>query len=350
MIRLLIAASGTGGHVFPALAVAKRLPDCDIHWLGTPNRLEQRLVDDIYPLYTVPVEGFQTSSIIKNIQILFKLLKSVFWIKELLKEKKIDIVFTTGGYISGAVTLAAYISGIPVILHESNYIPGKTTRLLSYFCKMTVLGFKETAKYLPWVSTIWLGTPIRGKFYISQNLDLNIPAKAILIVIIGGSQGAVSINDLVRECVLDWIKLGAYVVHLTGNNDSKANTINHPQYISLTFYDNMAALLQRADLAISRAGSGTLAELAITKTPAILIPYPFAAENHQFYNAKFFVDAQAAYCYQQTKLTKDTLTKDVLDLMEDSTKLKKMAYEMSKLITKDSAQKLAELLGNNLKS
>ena len=109
MIRLLIAASGTGGHVFPALAVAKKLPNYDVHWLGTSNRLEQSLVNDLYPLHTIPVEGFQTRSILKNIKILFRLLQSVFWIRKLLKEKKIDVIFTTGGYISGAVTLAAYI-------------------------------------------------------------------------------------------------------------------------------------------------------------------------------------------------------------------------------------------------
>ena len=158
MIRLLIAASGTGGHVIPALAVAKKLSDYDIYWLGTPNRLEQSLVNNLYPLSTVSIEGFQTNSIFKNIQILFKLLKSVFQIIRLLKKKKIDIIFTTGGYISGAVTLAACILRVPVILHESNYIPGKTTRLLSYFCHTTALGFKETARYLPWASTCLLYT------------------------------------------------------------------------------------------------------------------------------------------------------------------------------------------------
>ena len=215
MIRLLIAASGTGGHVFPALAVAKKLPNYDVHWLGTSNRLEQSLVNDLYPLHTIPVEGFQTRSILKNIKILFRLLQSVFWIRKLLKEKKIDVIFTTGGYISGAVT---------------------------------VLGFKETEKYLPWATTTYLGTPIREQFSISQYLDLNIPEKAFLIIVIGGSQGAVSINNLVRQCALDWINSGAYVVHLTGNNDTKVKTINHTQYITLPFHSNMAALLQRANL------------------------------------------------------------------------------------------------------
>ena len=350
MIRLLIAASGTGGHVFPALAVAKKLPNYDVHWLGTSNRLEQSLVNDLYPLHTIPVEGFQTRSILKNIKILFRLLQSVFWIRKLLKEKKIDVIFTTGGYISGAVTLAAYILGIPVILHESNYIPGKTTKLLSYFCHVTALGFKETEKYLPWATTTYLGTPIREQFSISQYLDLNIPEKAFLIIVIGGSQGAVSINNLERQCALDWINSGAYVVHLTGNNDTKVKTINHTQYITLPFHSNMAALLQRANLAISRAGSGTLAELAATHTPAILIPYPFAAENHQFYNADFFVKAKAAYCYEQKKLTREQLKIAVLDLIKDPTKLKEMAYEMSKLTTKDSAEKLAELINNSLKN
>ncbi|MGK7941800.1 MAG: undecaprenyldiphospho-muramoylpentapeptide beta-N-acetylglucosaminyltransferase [Crocosphaera sp.] len=344
MARLLIAASGTGGHVFPALAVAQKLPDDEIQWLGTSNRLEQSLVGDKYPLYTISVEGFQTRSPLKKLQILWGLVAAIFEVKQLIKKEKIDLVFTTGGYIASPTILAARLSGIPAILHESNYIPGKVTKLLSRFCDTVALGFQGTAKYLPQTNTNWVSTPVRSQFYSPQPLELSIPNHVPLIVVIGGSQGAVSVNQLVRQCVPNWLEIGAYVVHLTGKNDPDANSFKHPQYISLPFYENIAGLLQRANLAVSRAGSGTLTELAITQTPAILIPYPFAAEDHQSFNAKVFVDAGAAYCYQQKELTEKLLTEIVVDLLKNKDKLQQMQEKMANLAVISSADKLAQLI------
>ncbi|MDJ0509735.1 MAG: undecaprenyldiphospho-muramoylpentapeptide beta-N-acetylglucosaminyltransferase [Crocosphaera sp.] len=344
MARLLIAASGTGGHVFPALAVAQKLPDEQIQWLGTPNRLEQSLVGDQYPLHTISVEGFQTRSPLKKLQILWGLVAAIFEVKQLIKKEKIELVFTTGGYIASPTILAARLSGIPAILHESNYIPGKVTKLLSRFCDLVALGFQGTAKYLPQTNTNWVSTPVRSQFYSPQPLDLNIPDNVPLIVVIGGSQGAVSVNKMVRQCVSSWLDIGAYVVHLTGKNDPDADSFKHPQYISLPFYDNIAGLLQRANLAVSRAGSGTLTELAITQTPSILIPYPFAAEDHQSFNAKVFVDVGAAYCYQQKELTEEILSQTVLDLLKNPEKIEKMRQKTAELAVIDSAEKLANLI------
>ncbi|MEL4898576.1 undecaprenyldiphospho-muramoylpentapeptide beta-N-acetylglucosaminyltransferase [Crocosphaera sp. Alani8] len=346
MVRLLIAASGTGGHVFPALGVAEKLLDYDIQWLGTPNRLEQSLVGDRYPFHTISVEGFQTRSPLKKLQILLGLISSVFAVKKIIQQENIDIVFTTGGYIASPAILAAKLSGIPAILHESNYIPGKVTKLLSRFCSQVALGFEGTQKYLPNIPTVWVSTPVRSQFYTPQSLDLNIPDNVPLVVVVGGSQGAVSVNCLVRKCVPKWLEMGAYVVHLTGKNDPDADSFKHPQYISLPFYDNMAGLLQRADLSVSRAGAGTLTELAITKTPAILIPYPFAAEDHQSFNAQVFIKAEAAYCYQQKELTEEKLTDLVLSLLNNPDKLRGMAQKTSELAVTDSAEKLAKLIKN----
>ncbi|MDJ0658959.1 MAG: undecaprenyldiphospho-muramoylpentapeptide beta-N-acetylglucosaminyltransferase [Crocosphaera sp.] len=348
MARLLIAASGTGGHVFPALGVAEKLPDYEIQWLGTPNRLEQSLIGDRYPFHTISVEGFQTRSPVKKLQILLGLVSSIFEVKKIIKEQKIDVVFTTGGYIASPAILAAKLSGIPAILHESNYIPGKVTKLLSRFCHTVALGFEGTKKYLPNTATIWVSTPVRSQFYTPQSLDLNIPDNVPLIVVVGGSQGAVSVNQLVRQCVPSWLEMGAYVVHLTGKNDPDADSFQHPHYISLPFYDNMAGLLQRADLAVSRAGSGTLTELAITNTPAVLIPYPFAAEDHQSFNAQVFVEKGAAYSYRQKELTGQKLTDLVLSLLKNTEQLKEMAQKSSELAVIDSAEKLAKLIQDTI--
>ena len=307
MPRILIAASGTGGHLFPALAVAEQLEDCQIEWLGVPNRLERSLVPECYPLHTVPVEGFQGRLRLKTLKIIWNLIASVFQVKRLLKTRKIDLVFTTGGYIAGPAILAARWQGLPVILHESNFIPGKVTRWFSPLCQTVALGFQGTAKYLSRTRTIWTSTPVRAQFCQPQPLDLPIPPDVPLIIVAGGSQGAVTVNQLVRQCVPTWAETGAYIVHLTGERDPEADSLHHPHYFSLPFYENMAGLLQRANFAISRAGAGTLTELAATGTPALLIPYPFAAEDHQTYNAKAFAEAGAALVCRQGELTPQKL-------------------------------------------
>ena len=344
--RLLIAASGTGGHLFPALAVAEQLSDYEIQWLGVPNRLENVLVPKSYPLNIVSVEGLQQPFGLRTIKIGFNFIAAIFQVKKLIEEQQIDAVFTTGGYIAAPAILAAKLQNKPAILHEANYIPGKVTRFLSRWCSAIALGFQGTAQYLPQVKTEYVSTPVRSQFLTSQNLDLDIPEDAILIVVAGGSQGAVAVNKLVREAAPTWLDRGAYIVHLTGKNDPDVDNLEHPHYIHLPFYDNMAALLQRANLAISRAGAGTLTELAITATPAVLIPYPYAAEDHQTYNAKVFVEAEAAVMYSQAELTPQTLQTKVNQWLDNPQILQQTAANAREIAIADSAVKLADSIRN----
>lgn len=340
-IRLLIAASGTGGHLFPALAVAERLPDYEIEWLGVPNRLEQTLIRHRYPLHAIPVEGFQTRFGWKALRVLFRLIASVFQVRKLILKRQIDAVFTTGGYIAAPAIVAARWCGIPAVLHEANFIPGKVTRWFSPWCHTVAIGFQGTGRYLPRVKTIWTSTPVRSQFYAPQPLDLPIPEGVPLIVVLGGSQGAVAVNQLVRQCAETWLEAGASIVHLTGENDPDAGSFQHPRYFPFPFYQNMAGLLQRATLAISRAGAGSLTELAIARTPAILIPYPHAAEDHQTYNARVFAEAGAALAYPQSKLTPRQLESEVLELLHSRDRLQQMADSAGTLAVLDSAEQLA---------
>jgi UDP-N-acetylglucosamine--N-acetylmuramyl-(pentapeptide) pyrophosphoryl-undecaprenol N-acetylglucosamine transferase len=343
-MRLLIAASGTGGHLFPALALAEQLPDYQIEWLGVSNRLEKTLVPDSYPLHTVPVEGFQQPFSFKTLAIISRFVSSVFQVQKLIKERQIDAVFTTGGYIAAPAILAARLQKIPAVIHESNYLPGKVTRFFSRWCNTVALGFAGTAQYFPNIQTTYVSTPVRSQFLTNQSLDLPIPADATVIVVVGGSQGAVAVNQLVRQAASTWFEEGAIIVHLTGEKDPDSKSLEHPQYIFMPFYDNMAGLLQRANLAISRAGAGTLTELAVTATPAILIPYPYAAEDHQAYNAQVFADAGAAIVYRQEELTAEILQQQVLELLKSPVQLAQMAEKATSLAITDSAERLANLV------
>ncbi|WP_353260083.1 undecaprenyldiphospho-muramoylpentapeptide beta-N-acetylglucosaminyltransferase [Prochlorothrix hollandica] len=317
--HLLIAASGTGGHLFPALAVAAELDDCTIEWLGVPDRLETQLVGDRYRLHTVPVTGFQGGLGLGSLKVLWGLIRAIFQVRRLLRRGRFQGVFTTGGYIAGPAILAARSLGLPVLLHESNALPGKVTRWFSPWCTEVALGVDSARRYLPkQAHTTYGGTPVRPDFLATPPpvLTLPIPAKAPLLVVMGGSQGAVALNQLVRRCAPMWLEAGIWIVHLTGEVDADRDSFHHDHYVSLPFYPEMAALLHRADLAISRAGAGTLTELAITHTPSILIPYPHAAEDHQTYNGTIFATAGAALLMQQDEVVPEELQQKVLMLLK----------------------------------
>ena len=345
--RLLIAASGTGGHLFPAIALAEQLPDYQIEWLGVPHRLETQLVPKQYSLNTIAVEGFQQGLGLSSLRILGKLISSVLSVRKLLQQGKFQGVFTTGGYIAGPAVIAARSLGLPVILHESNALPGKVTRFFGPWCSAVAVGFEVAAKYLSRAKTVYTGTPVRSQFLddgIEASLDLVIPEGVPLIVVFGGSQGAVALNKLVRSAAKAWFDAGAWVVHLTGEQDPEADSLKHPQYICLPFYSNMAALLRRANLAISRSGASSLTEMAVCGTPAILIPYPFAAEDHQTYNAEVFTRVGAALMFQQSELNALLLQGKVLSLLQSRQDLRSMGERARAIAVPDSAEKLAQLV------
>lgn len=352
--KLLIAASGTGGHLFPAIALAEHLPDYKIEWLGVPNRLETQLVPTQYPLHALAVEGFQERFGLGTLQILGRLIGSIYSCRQLLCQGKFHGVFTTGGYIAAPAVIAARLLGLPVILHESNALPGKVTRFFSSWCSAVALGFEPASQYLPRAKTLYTGTPVRSQFHLGAidklpPLDLPIPEDVLLIVVVGGSQGAVAVNQLVRQCASAWFDAGAWIVHLTGDNDADADSLKHPQYFPMPFYNNMAGLLLRANLAISRAGAGTLTELAVTATPSILIPYPYAADDHQSYNAAVFAASGAALVCKQPELTSEVLKSKVLNLLQSPQQLENMGEKAQAIAVSDSAERLATLVRQRIK-
>lgn len=343
-LRLLIAASGTGGHLFPAMATAQVLTEYEIEWLGVPNRLETQLIPPLYQLHTIPVEGLQKKLGLGYFKLIFKLIKSIFLARNLLKNGKFQSVFTTGGYVSAPTIIAAKSLKIPVILHESNALPGKVTRWLGPWCDQVAIGFAVTTSRLPGSHTVVTGTPVRSEFLTPQSLELPIPPTVPLIVVMGGSQGALTINQLVRKCALKWLEIGAWIVHLTGNQDPEFDQFQHPHYIALPFYDKMGALLQRANLAISRSGASALTELAVTKTPAILIPFPFAAEDHQRINAEVLTSVGGGICFAQDQLTPSLLESEVLRLLENPELLRDMGESAFQLAVLNSTELLANIV------
>ena len=331
--NLLVAASGTGGHIFPALAVSRNLEDhWRIHWLGVYQRLDANLVPTKYNLSTVNIKT-PKNNIFIFLQYL-EILMSTFRILRILKVKKINLVFTTGGYISAPTIIAAKLLKIPVIIHESNLIPGMVTKYFGFLCNYVCTGFKETNTYLKNCKTIFTGTPLRQEFYTSNPLPDWVPeGKGPLLVVMGGSQGAKAINEIIYESLEFILKQKFRVVHITGEyNLENVKIIKSKNYVQKKFTHEVAALIQNCDLVISRSGAGTINELIHTKKPSILIPYPFSKNNHQEKNAMLLAEIGGSVLINQNQISKEYFEEILKRIFTSKSKDGKYIYEILDLM------------------
>ncbi len=334
--NLLVAASGTGGHIFPALAVSKEVEDeWNIHWLGVNQRLDINFIPKKYNLRTLNIRTPR-----KNIFLFYQyieILMSTFQIIQILKEKKINLVFTTGGYISAPIIVASKLLRIPVIIHESNLIPGMVTKYFGFLCDYVLLGFNKTNSYLNNCKTIFTGTPLREQFYKSNILPEWVPkGKGPLLIVMGGSQGAKAINQILYESLEFLIKKQFRIVHIIGEcNQQSLHAKNSPYYIQKKFTDEMAALIQNCDLVISRSGAGTINELIETEKPSILIPYPYSKNNHQEKNAMILAEIGGAVLMHQDKISKEVFEETLERIFKIKSKNGKNHYEILDLMKKN---------------
>ena len=353
MSRLLIAASGTGGHLFPALAVAQALPsDWEVQWLGVPDRLETELVPSSIRLHTVEAGGLQGRGL-RKLYNLLRLLGATVAVRRLLRRERIRLVFSTGGYIAAPAILAARWCGVPVVLHESNGVPGKVTRLFGRLCNQVAVGLPQAAERLQGCHPRVTGTPVRRAFLQAAALPGWVPqGSGPLLLVMGGSQGAVGLNRMVRPLLPRLLELGCRVVHLSGSNDPDSGTLQHPLYAERPFSDEVAGLLQHADLVISRAGAGSLSELAVCGSPTILVPYPQAADKHQDANAGAAAAVGAAVIVWQHPPEHPALAQTIWRLLGPRLRgcdpgidpLLQLRRGMERLAVRDAEGLIAELL------
>ena len=353
MTRLLIVASGTGGHLFPALAVADALPESwSARWLGVPDRLETELVPERFGLVTVKAGGLQGRGLRKLLQLL-RLLAASSTVVRLIRRQRLEAVLTTGGYIAAPAIIGARLCRVPVVLHESNAIPGRVTRLLGRFCTAVAVGLPAAASRIPGSRPILTGTPVRAAFLEPQALPDWVPeGDGPLLVVMGGSQGAVGLNRMVRAVLPELLAQGCRVVHLTGGNDPEVGTVNHDRLVERRFCDEIPGLLQHADLAISRAGAGSLSELAVCGTPSVLVPFPQAADGHQDANAACAAEFAGAVIVHQHAPEHPALANTLKRLLgtrlglpnSDSSLLPRMRQGMEQLAERDADAQLVTLL------
>ncbi len=339
--RLVIAGGGTGGHLFPGVAVAEEFmeehPDGEVLFVGTKAGIESRILPKTkWQLKHIEVSGIKTvglrGAIIGGLRIPGALWQS----RRILKEFKADVVIGVGGYASGPVVLAAALMGKATAILEQNSIPGLTNRILGKFAKRIFLSFEHSASFFKAKKSALVGNPIRKQILqsLQQAQRSGSPDRPLRLFVFGGSQGAVSVNQMcvqaaaalqARGIVLD-------IVHQTGTGNLEATLALYAK-AGVTadcraFIQDMASEYIAADIIVSRAGATTIAELGIVGLPAILIPYPFAANNHQELNAEEMVAAGAALMLKQGEDAHQSLTSMLADLAENPSKRETMAAAM----------------------
>lgn len=357
-MKAVISGGGTAGHINPALSIAKKIaekePGSEILFVGTPGGMENRLVErEGFPIRHVEVQGFKRKLTLKNIKVAWLALTSVSAAKKILKEFSPDVVIGTGGYVSWPVLRAAAAMGIPTLIHEQNAVPGLTTSRLSMKVDRVCLSFDESKKEFSCApeKLVVTGNPVHpliGKLdKAACRRELGITAPFLLSY--GGSLGARAINEAVFELARDFSsKKPMFHTHAFGQREfetwskkaEEAGVCRFGNVVLKDYLFDMPRQMTAADLVISRAGAITLAELAVLKKPAILIPSPNVTNNHQYKNAKVFEEAGAAVLIEEKDLTPQKLREEAEKILFDPARRREMEKNMEKLSAPGADEKI----------
>ncbi len=348
-LRVLVMAGGTGGHVFPALAIVKALQaqGHEVQWLGTRGRIEERVVPAAgITIHYIDVKGVRRNGLASLLKAPFMVTRAIAQAKQVITQFAPDVVIGFGGYASGPGGVAAYLSGIPLILHEQNAAAGLTNRILAKFAQKILLGVGQAFSG-PKVEAV--GNPVRAdiaQLYQEERSFHHADGK-LHILIIGGSLGAQALNERVPEALKLFEQNEIVVVHQCGQGQSAATAQRYEgasfHYETSDFIQDMAAAYRQADLIICRAGASTISELSAVKLPAILVPLPTAVDDHQTKNALTLVNAGAAQLIAQQDLTAQRLHDTIAQIMPPQT-LAQMSQAAASLEHLNATQRVCAVI------
>ncbi|MFW5451159.1 MAG: undecaprenyldiphospho-muramoylpentapeptide beta-N-acetylglucosaminyltransferase [Methylophagaceae bacterium] len=351
MSRILIMAGGTGGHVFPALAVAEvaKQRGVEVFWMGTEKGIEARLVPEAgYPLTHISVQGLRGNGLVGWLLAPFRLIKAIWEAMTAIRSIKPDVVLGLGGFASGPGGVAAWLLRKPVVIHEQNAIPGLTNRLLAHIAKRVLQGFPNSFEST--VNAQWVGNPVRDSIaalaapeqrFAERNEGLNL-------LILGGSLGARALNTVlpqalatIKEQQRPQIKHQCGQQHI--NQCQNAYDIAGVEADVMPFIGDMAVAYHWADLVVCRAGALTIAELAAAGLGSILVPYPYAVDDHQAHNASSLVTAGAARLINECELTAELLAQQLNELLSERGQLLTMAVAARSQSKIEAANTIADI-------
>lgn len=352
-MRVLIAGGGTGGHIFPGIALAEevstRHPKNDVVFVGTQRGMEARIVPAHgFTFASIPSRGLKGMGVTKFLLGVLTLPLSFIAAWRLLRRFQPDVVVGVGGYSSGPVVMAAWLVGVPTAIQEQNALPGFTNRMLGRVVDAIFLSFEEARAHFPKRNIYVIGNPIRGKL-LENFLRPHKPHERFTVLVFGGSLGAKGINSRVLDALthLGDLKDKVHFIHQTGKADVEMVRKGYADKgfaaEVLEFIDDMSAAYGRSELVICRAGATTIAELTVCKKASILIPFPFATDDHQAMNAESLVKAGAALMFRESELTGERLAEELRALIRDPERLKKMERAAGLLGRPEAAKELAEV-------
>ncbi len=363
MRRIIVSGGGTGGHIYPALTIAREIlaiEEAEILFVGTARGMESRIVPaEGFRFVSLPAAGIQRKLTLSNVKSLGKAAMGMWKAKKILSEFRPDVAIGTGGYVCGPILMAAALSHIPTMIQEQNVIPGITNKILSRVVDRVALGYEEAQSRFPHPEKcVYTGNPVRRDVVTAKREEcrekLGISSDTFMVLTAGGSRGARSVNTAmlgVHRHFRDADKLCLW--HVTGTDGfdtikeslgdvSKAGAWGKASRI-VPYQHDMPTALAAADLVIYRAGAVGLAELAARGLPSVLIPFPYAAEDHQTYNARAFADRGAAEMIADKDLTAEKLIRFIEDLRADSERLKRMAEAARRLGKPEAGEDIARM-------
>lgn len=340
---VLFMAGGTGGHVFPALAVAKEMASrgYDIHWLGTANGIEKDLVPAAgYPLHCITIAGLRGKGKLGLIKAPLLIAKAVWQARKIIKQVKPVAVLGMGGYATGPGGVAAKLSGVPLLIHEQNAYAGMTNKLLHKISDQSLQAFPGALD-----NALVTGNPVREDVFAIGN-QISSDSEQLKVLVVGGSLGAVALNTAVFEAMQSLPEhQRPELWHQAGKRNIEALQQEYQQAgikAKVTaFIDDMAAAYEWADLVVCRSGALTVSEIAAAGKAAIFVPFPFAVDDHQTANAGFLTRRQAGIIRQQQDLTPQWLAQQWLEYQADKTALQKMADTARQLAMPDATAQVA---------
>ena len=359
--KYIISGGGTGGHIFPALAIAneikKQFPEAEVLFVGSKNRMEMEKVPAAgYPIEGLWISGINRTKPLKNIMFPFKLISSLWKARSIIRKFKPDAVIGTGGFASGPILFMAQKKGIPTFIQEQNSYPGITNKLLSKKVNKIYTAYDNLTQFFAEEKIIKTGNPIRRELYDTQidkataakHFGLEANKKTLLVV--GGSLGARPINEAIEKILPELKKIGLQLLWQTGKNGFESYKKYDGKHIrSVAFIPEMKFAYALADVIISRAGAGTISELALVEKPAILIPSPYVAEDHQTKNAQALAEKNAAVLIPE-KQVNEKLFAQIEKLFKEDDLYEKMSKEIKKLALPDATQNIVRNIMKTLET
>lgn len=360
-MKIIVSAGGTGGHIYPALAIIKKFQekekDLDVLYIGTHDRMEKDIVPKMGIKYeAIEIYGFSKTKILRDIKDIFLISKAIKKCKKIMEEFKPDVVIGVGGYVTYPVIRAAHKLGIKTFIHEQNSVAGKSNITLAKYVDLVGVSFKNSKDYFKTArKVVYTGNPCGENALDLPKISkttLGFKENDKLIIVVAGSLGSSTFNEKFKA-FLQIVGDEAYkILYVTGKSyyDSFVKDVKFPKNVKIVpYFDNLAGLMKDAYLVISRAGASTISEILALKVPSILIPSPYVANNHQYYNALDLVNMKVANLIEEKNLSSDLLQVEINELVNNTNKYQELKKNLEKLSTKEASTIIYESIKDLIK-